>query len=376
MILGTAATGNSVLRNSIFGNGSPGGLGIVLNNDGVTANDNKDPDTGPNKLQNFPVITPASATTIEGRLNSRLRKTFTIQFFSNPAPNFPTGFGEGETFLGEKTVTTNLEGKVSFTFATSVTAGEVVTATATDASGNTSAASDTLKVTIDTGAPVAQAPVEVLVSSGNVSTAPTVPVKASWSASDAGGSGVSSYELQRSKDGGAFSALPPDATPTSKIANYQPVSSYQLRVRATDVAGNQSGWAAGPQFSVNLYQEDAAGVAYPSGVWTAEALSTALGGGVKYSGASGSKATFTFTGRQVGWVTNLDTNRGKAEVWVDGTRNKSSDLYRSASTPRVMTFVQDFGTTGTHTLEVRVLGTKNPASSGTRVDVDAFVVLN
>jgi CSLREA domain-containing protein len=48
MILGDAATGNSVLRDSIFGNGSPGGLGIALNNDGVTANENKDPDTGPN----------------------------------------------------------------------------------------------------------------------------------------------------------------------------------------------------------------------------------------------------------------------------------------------------------------------------------------
>jgi len=138
MIIGGAATGNSVLRNSIFGNGSPGGLGIALNNDGVTANDTKDPDTGPNKLQNFPVITSASTTTIEGSLNSRPNKTFTIQFFSNPAPNIPTGFGEGETFLGEKTVTTNDRGRASFTFATALTAGEFVTATTTDASGNTS----------------------------------------------------------------------------------------------------------------------------------------------------------------------------------------------------------------------------------------------
>jgi CSLREA domain-containing protein len=138
MIIGDAATGNRISRNSIFGNGSPGGLGIALNNDGVTANDNQDPDTGPNRLQNFPVITSASTTTIEGRLNSRPRRTFTIQFFSNPAPNFPTGFGEGETFLDEKTVTTNREGRVTFTFATALTAGEVVTATATDASGNTS----------------------------------------------------------------------------------------------------------------------------------------------------------------------------------------------------------------------------------------------
>ncbi len=56
------------------------------------------PDTGPNTLQNFPVITSVSATRIQGTLNSRPRKTFTVQFFSSPAPNFPSGFGEGETF--------------------------------------------------------------------------------------------------------------------------------------------------------------------------------------------------------------------------------------------------------------------------------------
>jgi hypothetical protein len=139
MLVMITATGNSVLRNSIFGNDSPGELGIELNNDGVTANDNKDPDRGPNKLQNFPVIDSASTTTIEGTLNSRPNKSFTVQFFSNPAPNFPTGFGEGETFLGEKTVTTNDRGKVSYSFApTALTTGEFVTATATDASGNTS----------------------------------------------------------------------------------------------------------------------------------------------------------------------------------------------------------------------------------------------
>lgn len=138
MVLGDAATGNSTLRNSISDNGSPGGLGIELNNDGVTLNDPRDPDAGPNTLQNFPVITSARAARIQGTLNSRPRKTFTVQFFSSPAPNFPTGFGEGETFLGEKRVTTNRRGKASFSFTTTLSAGQVVTATATNAGGSTS----------------------------------------------------------------------------------------------------------------------------------------------------------------------------------------------------------------------------------------------
>ncbi len=53
-----AGVGNSVIRNLIFGNS---GLAIELGpNNGVTANDVDDPDTGPNNLQNAPVITLAT----------------------------------------------------------------------------------------------------------------------------------------------------------------------------------------------------------------------------------------------------------------------------------------------------------------------------
>jgi CSLREA domain-containing protein len=138
MVIGAAAARNSILRNSIFNNGTPGGLGIELNNDGVTPNDPQDPDTGPNALQNFPVLTAANTIGVEGRLNSRPRRDFTIQFYSNPAPNIPTGFGEGQTFIGEINVRTNLNGRVTFTFPSALTSGEFVTATATIDSGNTS----------------------------------------------------------------------------------------------------------------------------------------------------------------------------------------------------------------------------------------------
>ncbi|HEX5848337.1 MAG TPA: hypothetical protein VFY59_04010, partial [Rubrobacter sp.] len=136
IIVGDAATGNSFLRNSIFGNGTPPGLSIDLGNDGVTANDARDPDTGPNGLQNFPVLTSASETRIEGRLNSRPGRTFTIQFFSNPPPISPLLVREGTTFLGERNVVTNSEGRVSFAFNTQVNTGELVTATATIITNN------------------------------------------------------------------------------------------------------------------------------------------------------------------------------------------------------------------------------------------------
>jgi parallel beta-helix repeat protein len=138
----TFAIGNRILNNSIYSNGN---LGIDLDGgppfsnpdaDGVTANDRRDRDMGPNTLQNFPRL--ASATTddlditiIKGRLNSRPRKTFFIQFFSSETKN-SAGFAEGKTFVGQLTKKTNREGKLSFTLRTVLAPGEnLVTATAT-----------------------------------------------------------------------------------------------------------------------------------------------------------------------------------------------------------------------------------------------------
>jgi hypothetical protein len=69
---------------------------------------------------------------------------FSIEYFSNDSAD-PTGYGEGKTFLGDTTVTTGGSGNVSFsvTLAQAVSAGMVITSTATDPSGNTSEFSDT-----------------------------------------------------------------------------------------------------------------------------------------------------------------------------------------------------------------------------------------
>ena len=132
-------TGNAILSNSIFDNGS---LGINLNPGGVTANDVQDPDGGANNLQNFPVLLSAlsngSVTTVAGALNSTPATTFTLQFFASLSCD-PSGNGEGKRLLGSTTVTTNRGGNIRF-FVTVRPAqrGEFVTATATDPNNNTS----------------------------------------------------------------------------------------------------------------------------------------------------------------------------------------------------------------------------------------------
>ena len=137
---GDPSTGNAILSNAIYGNGA---LGIDLGDDYITQNTPGGPHSGPNDLQNFPVLTNAAtfdgSTYIVGTLNSTPDATFTIQFFSNSPPD-PTGYGQGQDLIGTTTLTTDANGNasVSASFPTVIPAGEAISATATDYANNTS----------------------------------------------------------------------------------------------------------------------------------------------------------------------------------------------------------------------------------------------
>ena len=81
-----ADTGNAILTNSIYSNED---LGIDLHQDGPTANDPGDPDTGENDLQNRPAlisaVTSGGGSTGKGRLNSTPNENFLIEFYANPS---------------------------------------------------------------------------------------------------------------------------------------------------------------------------------------------------------------------------------------------------------------------------------------------------
>jgi len=138
-VLGDTSIGNTVRGNSIHSNG---GLGIDLGGDGVTPNDPLDEDTGPNNLQNFPVITsarPGSLTQVVGTLHSTPNSTFTVDFYANAAPD-PSGHGQGARWLGSAVVTTNEEGNAALgvVLDAATAPGEWIAATATAADGGTS----------------------------------------------------------------------------------------------------------------------------------------------------------------------------------------------------------------------------------------------
>jgi len=142
------STGNYISSNSIFGHGGhAGNLGIDLDPNGANPNDFKDPDTGPNNLQNYPVISSAKesacltcGTEIKFSLNSTPSGDFTVQFFSSPAAH-TSSFGEGKVFLGEQHVLTDGSGDAfddPLTFTTdhpAASEGNFITATAINNNG-------------------------------------------------------------------------------------------------------------------------------------------------------------------------------------------------------------------------------------------------
>ena len=127
-------------ENSIHTNG---GLGIDLGDDGVTANDTRDTDSGPNSLQNFP--TNLTFATRDGVASARFglevtaNRVYIIDYYSSGSCD-SAGNGEGKQWLGFIRARGSRTGNLAFTASTlqrtigSYTAptGTRITSTATD----------------------------------------------------------------------------------------------------------------------------------------------------------------------------------------------------------------------------------------------------
>jgi hypothetical protein len=136
VVTGNNAVGNTILSN-VFNDGY--GYGIIdLGNDRVPRNHAGGSDTGPNHWQNFPIITSvirsSESTRLLGGLNSTASLAFTLQFFVNRLSS------TGGALLGTRNVATDGSGnaRFDFTFPGYTAAEEFISATATDADGNTS----------------------------------------------------------------------------------------------------------------------------------------------------------------------------------------------------------------------------------------------
>jgi len=134
LISGAGNVGNRVQSNSFINNTA---LAIDLGGDGVTPNDTLDADTGPNNLQNSPVIPAASSIAVDVTLHSTPTTTFVIQLYESITAC--SASGQGNTLVAAFNVVTNASGNAQFTQGgLALPIGNYTTATATDPSGNTS----------------------------------------------------------------------------------------------------------------------------------------------------------------------------------------------------------------------------------------------
>ncbi len=148
---------------------------------------------------------------------------------------------------------------------------------------------------------------------------------------------------------------------------------YLFRLRAEDIAGNVSSWR---NFRIIVPFDDTM-FSYNPG-WRSyynpsarQFLHT-----FHYAYSYGSRATFSFYGRRVAWIGVKGPARGMAEVWIDGSKVATVDLYAPRYSTRTVVFEQFLGTRNArHMITIKVLGKRNQLSTSNRVDIDGLAIL-
>jgi spore germination protein YaaH len=244
----------------------------------------------------------------------------------------------------------------------------------TDAVSNAGPAAQANAATlvIDRTAPTAATP-RVSLRSGLslASTAANAPLFATVSlgGKDVGGAGVVSYDVQRSRDGGAWTTIAWKIVGTTFNVSLAPGHTDRYRVRARDKAGNIGAWVVSASQRAYLPQHTTT-IAW-KGTWSTVSDAQCSGGSVRYSRAFGASASYTFTGRAIAWVSTLGPDRGAARIYIDGVYVTTIDTYSPTLTYRRIVFAKTWTSSGTHTLRIAVLAT----AGHPRVDFDALEVI-
>jgi uncharacterized protein YkwD len=121
----------------------------------------------------------------------------------------------------------------------------------------------------------------------------------------------------------------------------------------------------------NRVQESSSAVTV-SGAWRTVSSTHASGGSYLRSNATGSSATFNFTGTGVRWIGIGSTTGGIANVKLDGVSAGTVDQYAPSTTFGKVMFQRTGLSDTTHTLQITVSGTKDSRATDTRSFVDAF----
>jgi Subtilase family len=201
--------------------------------------------------------------------------------------------------------------------------------------------------------------------------AKTVPVTFTWSASDP--SGIASYDvfIRSSSDPSTISQAQwynANLAATATSVNYALTSgkSWQLAVRATDGAGNQSDWSYS-NATVGI-SDDASWSNTSISPWIRLSWSPSYGGTEIYSKTAGNNLLYSLMGTDVAWIAPKYSGAGVASVSWDGKSDGTVNLGSSTTQPRLLVYTVHYGdVAASHNVKVGV-------SSG-QVDIDAFATL-
>ena len=129
------------------------------------------------------------------------------------------------------------------------------------------------------------------------------------------------------------------------------------------LGGASDGWT--------MVDDNHSSVSYGSG-WGIYTGNPGYMGTEHYSEVTGSIATFTFTGTKGRYYGFKRNDLGYAEISVDNVVKATVDCYSSSAIYNAMLYETDLLAPGTHTLRVRVTGSKNASSSGAEIICDSF----
>lgn len=195
-------------------------------------------------------------------------------------------------------------------------------------------------------------------------------VTLAWGGSDAGGSGLARYRLQRSVDGAEWQDVALVSNTQTRISvDLAGGHQYRFRTLARDKAGNRSGWATGAAVAPEIVRTTEAAL---TGQWTTGPSPAAVRRRSRSSVHEGATATLAFSGRAVALVAHVGPYRGKARLFVDGKDNGFVDLQGPRSLGRRVVWSRAWDKPGTHTIRLVVMGTPNRP----RFQIDGFLVLH
>lgn len=151
---------------------------------------------------------------------------------------------------------------------------------------------------------------------------------------------------------------------------------YTFSVTAANAAGQGPASASSNSVtpaaasSATTLQESAAAVRYNA--WTGTTDPKASGGGYRMSQTANANVTFKFTGTAVKWLMRAGPDRGQAAVTIDGVSKGAVDQYAASLSSKTQTY--SGLANASHTLVLKVRGTKSATSTAANVTVDGFLV--